>query len=151
LWLHLAALLAPLAAAGAWTLIAREAELTFGPGGLAIFGGVAVIAAQVAALLRWRALERRAREGRGAWRTGIGMAAITHVLFGVLADVLLIAAVGGVQQAAGTGRFSDILLQMAFFFAASVFALGAVTFPATALLAHWIAALRRKELADDVG
>lgn len=78
------------------------------------------------------------------------MAAITHALFGVLGDVLLIAAVGGWREAAGNGKVSDIVLQMVFFFAASVFALGAITFPATALLAHWIAALRRKELVHDV-
>lgn len=151
LWLHLAALLAPLAAVSVGPFMARDAGVMFGLSGFAIYGSIAVVSAQVAALLRWRALERHAREGHGAWRTGIGMAAITHLLFGVLADAVLIAAIGGWQEAAGTGKPSDIVLQMAFFFAASVFALGAVTFPATALLAHWIAALRRKELVDDVG
>jgi len=150
LWLHVAALLAPLAATAAWMLISHLADMAFGYVGLAIFGGVAVVSAQIAALLRWRALERRAREGHGAWLTGIGMAAITHLLFGVFADLLLIAAVGAVGQASDAGKPSDLVLQVLFFFIMSVFMLGAITFPATALLAHWIAALRRKELLDHV-
>ena len=152
LWLHVAALVAPLAAAGAWMLVMREASLSSGFGGFVFFGigCVAVVSAQVAALLRWRALERRAREGHGAWLTGIGMAAITHLLFGVFADLLLVAAVGAVGQASDAGKPSDLALQVLFFFIMSVFALGAITFPATALLAHWIAALRRKELFDHV-
>lgn len=150
LTLHLVALLAPFAAASLWCLLLLM--MSGGNGEVAwrqflLFGGLGALAAQIAALLRWRALERRAREGVGAWLTGIGMAAITHLLFAIFGELLLVVALGGWRSAAGTGRASDIVIQMFFFLLVSMFAVGAITFPSTALLVQWIANRRRKELA----
>ena len=145
--LHLAALLAPFAAAGLWCLRLVPVRGDFALAQFLLFGIVGALAANLAALLRWRALERRARAGEGAWITGIGMAAITHLLFGALFVVLIVAGVGGWRNAAGTGRPFDLVLQALFFFAISVFAAGIVTFPVTAWIAHAVAARRRRELA----
>ncbi len=150
LLLHLGALLAPLIAAVAWCRLLYRSEAAGAWGAVGVVGGLAALSAQVAALLRWHALDLRARAGSGAWLTGVGMAAITHALFGVLLDAALVLSVGGWHSAAGTGRASDLLLQSLFFFLGSVTALGLVTFPATAVFATWIAALRRKELGDAV-
>lgn len=148
--LHLVALLAPLIATSAWCVLVYQSNAAGAWGVVAVVGGLAALSAQVAALLRWRALDRRARAGQGAWLAGIGMAAITHALFGVLLDAALVLSLGGWREAAGTGRPSDLLLQSLFFFVMSVMPVGLVTFPATALFASWIAALRRKELGHAV-
>jgi hypothetical protein len=148
--LHLAALFAPLLAVSAWCLILYRVQSGDALGVIALVGGLGILSAQIAALLRWRALDARARKGHGAWLTGIGMAALTHVVFGILLDVALVFAIGGWREAAGTGHPTDLLLQSLFFFFASVVPVGLVTFPATALLAHWIAALRRKEFVDAI-
>lgn len=145
--LHLAALLAPLAAASLWCLRMPDASGSVVWRQFLIFGGIGVVSAQLAALLRWRALERRAHAGRGAWLTGIGMAAITHVLFGVVGVALLMGGIAGWDSSTGQGSGSTFVLQALFFVAISIFAVGAITFPATALLTHWVANLRRKELA----
>ncbi|MEP7096991.1 MAG: hypothetical protein ABI748_04950 [Dokdonella sp.] len=145
--LHLVALLAPFAAAALWVLLMYRSQSGVALRQFLLFGGLGALAAQVAAWLRWRALERRAREGHGAWHTGIGMAAITHLLFAVFGEALLVLAAGGWRSVAGTGRGSDIVLQMLFFLLISIFAVGAISFPSTAVLAQWIANLRRKELA----
>lgn len=150
LFLHLGALFAPLAAAGTWCLMLYRSEVPSALGIIGVVGGLGVLSAQVAAFLRWHALDLHARAGHGAWRTGIGMAAITHALFGVLLDGALVLSVGGWREAAGTGKASDLLLQSLFFFFVSVMPLGLVTFPATAFFATWIAALRRKELGNAV-
>lgn len=148
LYLHLAALLTPLAAAGLWGALMFGIYGGFPSTQFLLFGGIGVLSAQIAALLGWRGLDRRAREGRDAWVVGFGMAAITHVLFGVLGDVWLIAAAGGWHEAIGSGGVTSAVIQVLFFVAMSLFALGAITFPVTALMAHWIAVLRRRELAD---
>jgi hypothetical protein len=147
-WLHIAALLAPLGAAAGWSALASPADPSLGLRQSAIFGGLGALAAQIAALLRWRALERRAREGSGAWKTGIGMAVLTHVLFGVL-FVAAMAASMRFLEAGDPGNAKDLLVQAAFFIAASLFAVGALSLPLTALLAWKIAVLRRREIADD--
>ncbi len=112
-----------------------------------IFGGFGAVAAEIAAWLRWSALERRVRALTGGWQTGIGMAAITHLLFGVLLGVVLTLSIGW-EKAIGNGGVSDLVIQAGFFFAASLLTVGWITFPTTALLAHGIAARRRKELID---
>lgn len=147
--LHLAALLAPLAAAALWGLMMRHAVTGFAWRPALIFGGIGALSAQCAALLRWPALERRARAGSDAWITGIGMAAITHILFGVLLVALIALGVGGWRNAAGTGRPSDLVVQALFFMVASLFTVGIVTFPAGAWIAHRVAAMRRRELGLD--
>jgi len=150
LYLHLAALLAPLVAASVWCLFLYRAEVAAKWGVVAVVVGLAILSAQMAALLRWRPLDARARAGSGAWRAGIGMAAITHALFGVFLDVALIFVVGGWSTVAGTGHASDLFPQAFFFIVASVLPLGLVTFPATAVFATWIATLRRKEFGDAI-
>ncbi len=144
--LHLAALIAPLGAACLWNLVMYRVNDGFALNQFAIFGGLGALAAEISAALRWPALERRAREGGGAWLTGLGMAVLTHVLFGVLFVGAIVIALGGWRAAAGTGSPFDLVLQAAFFFVMSLSAVGVVTFPATACLAHALARLRRREL-----
>lgn len=150
LHLHLAALLAPLAVAAAWCLLMSVSSGGFSARQFLVFGGIGVLSAQTAALLCWRALDRRARAGDGAWIVGLVMATITHLLFGIFGDALLIFAAGGWARAIGEGGVTSFITQIAFFTLMSVFALGALTFPVTALLANWIGAVRRRELAVDV-
>ena len=147
LLLHLAALLLPPAAAALFAaLVNRDPEFVLR---IALyFGGAGALAAQIAAILRWPALERRARAGTGGWLAGLGMAAITHALFGVLIVVGLAFAVGGWEKSAGSGRPSDLVVQALFFIAMSVLPLGALTFPLTAGLAEVVSRLRARELAD---
>lgn len=147
LYLHCVALIAPFTAAATFAcMVDRDADFILRMAG--IFGGVGALSAQIAALLRWRALERRARAGSGGWITGIGMAAITHVLFGVLAAIGLAIAAGGWRKSAGSGSPFDIVVQALFFMLASILPVGIVTVPATGGFAEWIARLRSRELAD---
>jgi hypothetical protein len=145
------AVLMPLVAAGLWCAAMSAVDGALAWRQSLLFAGLGVACAQLAALARWRALQRRAQAGRGAWRTGLGMAVVTHATFGVLCAALLILVAGGWREAAGSGRVSDILVQMLFFSTASLFPPGLVTFPATALVAQGIAALRRREIAHDAG
>lgn len=150
LCLHFAALFAPLALIAAWMQLSSPEYMISRFAGFRVLGSVAVIAAQFAALLCWHALSRRAQEGHGAWLTGIGMATTTHVLFAVFLLLPICVFVGGAEQVGDTLKFSDIVLQVSLFFVTSVFELGALSFPVTMLLAHWIVVLRRKELLDHV-
>ena len=145
--LHLAALLAPFAAVALWSLVLFHDDLSHAIVEALAFGAAAALAAQIAAALRWRALERRARENRGGWQTGIGMAAITHVLFGVFVDAALVFATGWTASM-GTGKPTDLIAQVIFFTLISLTTVGLITFPFTALVAQWVAGLRRRELAD---
>lgn len=147
LYLHLAALAVPLLATSVWSLVLHRGDLQLAVKQDAIFGGIGTLSAQLAALLRWRALECRARAGEGAWMTGLGMAALTHVFFGLIFTAALNASVLWLQPDQA-GDAVDVILQALFFVAMSVLAVGPVSFPLTAALAHGIAALRRKELAD---
>lgn len=146
LLLHVAAFVAPLGAAGLWSALMVRVNDGVAWGQFGVFGGLGVVAAESAAALRWKALDRRARAGTGAWLTGLGMAAITHALFGVLFVTAIVLSLGSWQAAAGTGGPIDLLVQALFFVAISVSAVGLVTFPLTALLAQVIAMLRRSEL-----
>ena len=145
--LHLAALVVPFAVAAVWSVIANRADTGFDLEQTVIFGGLGALSAQVAAALRWRALDRRARAGEGAWKAGIGMAAITHALFGVLFAAAVNASVLWLQPEGASGA-TDVMLQVVFFVAVSMLVVGLATFPLTAALAQGVAALRRKELAD---
>ena len=146
-WLHLAAVIAPLLAAALWSVLMASANGGIAWQPLLIFGAIGTICAQLAVLPRWRALERRTREGHGVWRTGLGMAFVTHVLFGFTCVALLFLGGAGWQNPGPGSGVSDLLVQVLFFFAASLFSLGFITLPATALLADRIAVLRRRELA----
>lgn len=145
-WLHIGALLIPLAAAVGWTLLVFRDDLAGGLLKTLYFAGPAMVAAQVVAVLRWRALERRATAGEGGWKTGLGMAAMTHGLFGVLLAVVLALAAGLSKGLVDSG-FGNLIGQAAFFTIASISAAGAITFPVTALLAQRIASMRQRELA----
>ncbi|MEP6938409.1 MAG: hypothetical protein ABI846_01495 [Rudaea sp.] len=147
--LHLAALLLPLAAAALFALMV-DRDPAFVLRMAAYFGGAGALAAQVAALVRWPALERRAAAGWGGWLAGLGMAAITHVLFGMFVVIGLALAVGDWQHGAGTGKPFDLVLQALFFVAVSVMPLGALTFPLSAGLAEIVSRMRHRELADVV-
>jgi len=146
--LHAVALIAPFVAAGAFCALLFRSETTSAWRQAGVLGGIGAIAAQIAAAVCWRSLDRHAREGRGAWKTGLGMAVLTHVLFGVLLAGAFAASLRFLD-AGDPGSAKDLLLQAAFFSVASLTTAGAFTFPFTAWFAHAIAALRRKELAHD--
>lgn len=147
LLLHLAALVVPFALAAAWSAVSDRGDSQLGLRQALIFGGLGALSAQLAALLRWPALERRAQAGEGAWKAGLGMAALTHVFFGVLFAAALNASVLWLQPDKASAA-ADVVLQALFFIAMPVLVAGIVSFPSTAVLAQGIAALRRKELAD---
>ncbi|HEY0232907.1 MAG TPA: hypothetical protein VGC55_16800 [Dokdonella sp.] len=146
--LHLVALVAPILAAGAFCALLLRSETPSAWRQAGVLGGIGALAAQIAAGLCWRSLDRRARAGSGAWKTGLGMAALTHLLFGVLLTAALALSIRFLD-AGDSGTARDLLLQAAFFALASLTTVGAVTLPLSAWLAQAIAALRRKEFADD--
>jgi len=145
--LHLVALLAPFFAAGAFCALLFRSETISAWRQAGILGGIGALAAQMAAAVCWRSLDRRARVGSGAWKIGLGMAALTHLLFGVLLMAALAASIR-LLDAGDPGNAKDLLLQASFFALASLTTVGALTLPLSAWLAQAIAALRRKELAD---
>jgi hypothetical protein len=147
--LHACALIAPFLAALCWSAIVMRNDISLALRQALLLGAAGALAAEIAALIGWRAIERRAAAARSGWPAGLGMAAITHLLFGVLFDAMLVIAVGW-RESMGTGHVSDLVLQSFFFALASVLALGAATFPLTALLAQWITALRRTEIIHAV-
>lgn len=143
--LHLAALVVPIAAAAAWSFALNPADPHLALRQTRIFGGLGVIAAQLAALARWRALDRRARAGAGAWKTGLGMAALTHVLFGMLFAFAFNASLLWLQPG-DASSLHDAIMQALFFIAMSMLTIGLLSFPLTAALAQGLAALRAREL-----
>jgi hypothetical protein len=145
LLLHAGALIAPFLAALGWSALLMHSDLVLALRQTLLLGAAGALAAGIAALVGWRAIERRAAALRNGWPVGLGMAAITHLLFGVLFDAMLVVAVGW-RASMGTGHVSDLVLQSFFFALVSVATLGAATFPLTALLAQWITHLRRREL-----
>jgi hypothetical protein len=144
--LHLAALLAPFAASLGFAILLSPGDSRLMIRQAFLFGGVGAIAAEIAAFACWRALDRRARSGAGAWKVGIGMAALAHLGFGMIAVLALALAVGW-KGSVGEGGIGALIFQTIFFVAASTFGVGFVTFPATAAIAQVVASLRRKELA----
>ena len=149
LLLHVAALLLPPAAAALFAVMVNR-DPAFVLRMAVYFGGAGALSAQIAALLRWPALERHAIAGSGGWLAGLGMAAIAHLVFGILLVIGLAVASGGWEKSAGTGRPSDLIFQALFFIAMSIMPLGALTFPLTAAVAEYVARLRARELADVV-
>jgi len=147
LWLHVAALLAPLAAAAAWSFLLNPDDARLALRQTCLFGGLAAVAAQIAALSCWRALDRRARAGSGAWKVGIGMAAITHLLFGALFALGMNVSLW-LLRSADASSIGDAAVQALFFVAVSALSVGFVSFPLTAALAHGLAGLRARELGD---
>ncbi len=108
--------------------------------------GPAVLAAQTAAWLRWRALDRRAHAGQSAWPTGLVMALLTHAFFGAYLALALGATVG-LQEWRADGAFWQIPMQAIFFGVFSLLFGGAVSLPVTAWVAHVFSRRREKELA----
>lgn len=143
-WLHLGALLISLILPIGWVMILFHDDIASGLRKSMIFGVPGLLAAQLAAWLRWGALKRRAVSGDG-WKTGLGMAAITHVWFGIFA-ALGLAASNGWKHWLADGSIGNLLGQAIFFTLGSIGAVGAITFPTTALLAHRVASLRHCEL-----
>jgi hypothetical protein len=145
LLLHACALIAPFVAALTGSAILMRNDIALGLEQTLMIGAAGAFAAEIAALIGWRAIERRAAVSRNGWPVGLGMAATTHLLFGVMCDALLVAAAGW-RESMSTGRASDLVLPAFFFALISAMALGAATFPLTALLAQWITAVRQGEL-----
>ena len=110
--------------------------------------GPAVLAAQTVALLRWRALDRRARSRQSAWPTGLGMAVHTHFFFGIYLALAFVATTG-LQEWRGDGAIWQIPLQAIFFSIVSLGLCGAVSLPVTAWIAHLVSQRREKELARE--
>lgn len=146
--LHLGALLIALLAPLGWALLLWRDRLAVGDLRLLAFAVPGIIAAQMAAWMRWRALERRAGAGRHGWPAGLGMAALTHLLFGLLVALGLVVAVGPRAWLADASPWM-LVPQALFFSLMSLGACGLVTFLATALLAQHVAHRRGRELAHD--
>lgn len=144
--LHLAALLMPMVPVVLWLgAIGRLLD----EGSAIAASTIAVpasLAAQTASLWRWNALQRRAIAKRSAWPTGVGMAALTHLFFGVYLAVAFIVFVGP-EEWMGSGQIWKLPMQAAFFSFSSLMIAGWVSLPLTAWLAHAIGRKREKELA----
>ena len=146
--LHFGALAIALVAPLGWALLLYRDRLMDADVRLVAFALPGVAAAQVAAWLRWPALARRAGSGRAGWPSGLGMAAITHLLFGALIALGLFFATGPRAWLAESSPWA-LVVQVVFFSVMSLGACGVVTFAATALLAQHVAARHRQELVHD--
>ena len=111
-----------------------------------IIAAPAVLAAQTAALLRWRALDRRARSQQSAWPTGLGMAVLTHFFFGIYLALTFVTTMG-LQEWRGDGAIWQVPLQAIFFGIVSLGLAGAGSLPVTAWVVHVVSRRREKELA----
>lgn len=146
--LHIAALVISVLPLVVWLLVKDQSVDSKSLSAIMIFAGPAIFAAQFAALLRWKALKARAMANKRAWLTGIGMAAITHLMFGLLLSLVLLVVSGG-------GELSTVEIgwqfpvQIMFFSLVSLSLVGVVTFPATAWIAHWVAGRYRKEMHSE--
>jgi hypothetical protein len=149
---HLAALIGPFLVIVVWTLLMANGDFREVPemlGGLSVFVGASLIAAQLAILTCWGMFERRMCGGNRGWPAGVAMSLLTHALFGPVTVVGLIATLG-FRSWLGEGHRWSFMTQSLYFSAASLLVAGAVTIPATALLAQWLAYSYRKESSDGV-
>lgn len=146
--LHLAALLLPVLPLAGWMLMIDRSFDWNGLSAMLFFAGPAIIAAQLAAWLRWNALKARAGSHGHAWLTGLGMAAITHLLFGVILVLTLLVASGS-EEWTSMDNWWQLPVQALFFAFVSLSLTGVVTLPATAWIAHRVARHYQKELASE--
>ena len=146
--LHVGALLVALAVPLGWMVLLYRDRLIDVDMRMAMFALPGIVAAQLAALVRWPALARRARDGRAGWPSGLGMALLTHLLFGAFAALGIFLATGPRTWLAESSAWA-LFPQALFFSLASLGACGIVTFVATALLAQHVAARHRTERAHD--
>lgn len=146
--LHLAALLLPVLPLAGWMLVVDRSLDWNSFAAMLFFAGPAVLAAQLAAWLRWKALQARAMANGPAWLTGLGMAAITHLLFGVLLVLTLLVA-SGAGEWTSMESWWQLPAQALFFAFVSLSLTGVVTLPATAWIAHRVARHYQKELASE--
>ena len=93
-------------------------------------------------------LQARAMANGPAWLTGLGMAAITHLLFGVLLVLTLLVA-SGAGEWTSMESWWQLPAQALFFAFVSLSLTGVVTLPATAWIAHRVARHYQKELASE--
>lgn len=146
--LHFAALVIAVLPVLLWLVVTDQAIDSKSFSAIMIFVGPAIFAAQFAALVRWKALKLRAMANNRAWLTGLGMAAITHLMFGVLLSLVLLVVSGG-GELSSVEIWWQFPVQVLFFALVSLSLTGVVTFPATAWIAHWIAGRYRKEMARE--
>lgn len=146
--LHLGALLIALFAPLPWVLLIWNDQRRAPVLEVLMFSMPGIVAAQIAAWLRWSALVRRAREGRNGWPAGVGMAVLTHLLFGVVVALTLFFAVGP-RTWLGESSPWTLVPQALFFSLMSLGTCGFLTFIATALLAQHVAGRLRQEQAHD--
>lgn len=149
--LHAGALLIALCAPLPWVLLMLQPDhLKIADLRLLVFAVPGIVAAQIAAWLCWRALVRRVREGRDGWPAGLGMAVLTHLLFGALVALALFLA-GVSDTGTSESSFWMVVFQALFFALMSFGTCGLVTVIATALLAQHVAKrLRLHELAAEM-
>lgn len=144
--LHLGAGVLPLA------VVAVAVLLVFGRGALSAAGATeagfiglaAAAAAQIAALAGWPLLDDAARR-TGWWRpllTGVGMALLTHLLFGPIMQL-----VGRLHAAASYPSVAGLLLGALSLSLVSLLLVGWATAPLVAAFAVFVHRLRSKELA----
>ncbi|MBL0163596.1 MAG: hypothetical protein IPP82_08140 [Xanthomonadales bacterium] len=144
--LHLCALVLPMIPVLIWLGAMGKQFNVAGLTATLLIAAPAVLAAQTAALLRWRALDKRARSKQSAWPTGLGMAVLTHFFFGIYLALAFVATTG-LQEWRGDGAIWQVPLQAIFFGIVSLGLAGAVSLPVTAWLAQVISQRREKELA----
>ena len=113
-----------------------------GNGVVSAAGLSAVCATQLACLIYWPWIERRAWRGASGWPVGIMIAAGSHVLcaLGFLLPGML-----------GPGFvFGQALLMGMLVFGFSLLLVGWLSFPLTMIVAQWVVRLRNRELHDVV-
>lgn len=143
--LHLYALLLPMIPVLIWLGMTGKQFNVAGLMATLTIAVPAVLAAQTAVLLRWRALDRRARRKQNAWPTGLGMGLLTHLFFGIYLALAFVATTG-LQEWRGEGAIWQVPLQALFFGIVSLGLAGAVSLPVIAWIAHVISQRREKEL-----
>ncbi len=146
LLLHGCAFVLPLLPTLVWLAAMDKQFDQAGAVATASIGGPAVLAAQTAVCLRWRALDRRAFARQSAWPTGLLMGLLTHLFFGFYLAIALVVTVG-FQELRGETGYWQVPMQALFLGFFSLLFGGALSLPVAAWVAHVISRRREKELA----
>jgi hypothetical protein len=134
LLLHVIALVAPLLVTFLFGAFTSHNGMQF----VAAAGLSAVVAAQLACLIYWPWMERRARRGAPGWPVGAAIAAATHVL---CALGILIFNLRSPLDLFGPPIGIGLLI-----FGFTLLFVGWLTFPLTMVVAHWLVRVRAREL-----
>jgi len=104
---------------------------------IGINGVIAVCAAQLACLIYWPWIERRARRNASGWPIGIVLAGACHVLFSV---GLLLPGMTSMHAFGEALGMSVLVLGFSLIFE------GWLSFPLSMVVAQWVVHLRAREL-----